>query len=191
MKRGLLGMAVFAAGGALLLFGLGGLQDLSKYESLKEPQIRQMPAQKMLVVEAKGDPNVVGQNAFGLLYKTFFSLPGARMATPRARWPNIAETPKNEWLGLYGLPLPEPITSLPAGITGVRIETWQYGDVAEILYIGPYSEEAPSIQKLQQFIENQGYRISGAHEEEYLKGPGMAAGPAEYWTIIRYPIIKK
>jgi hypothetical protein len=191
MKGGLLGMAVFAAGGALLLFGLGGLQDLSKYESLKEPQIRQMPAQKMLVVEAKGDPNVVGQNAFGLLYKTFFSLPGARMAAPRARWPNIAETPKNEWLGLYGLPLPEPITSLPAGVTGVRIETWQYGDVAEILYIGPYSEETPSIQKLQQFIENQGYRISGAHEEEYLKGPGMAASPAEYWTIIRYPIIKK
>jgi hypothetical protein len=40
MKRGLLVMAIFAAGGALLLFGLGSLQDLSKYESFKEPQIR-------------------------------------------------------------------------------------------------------------------------------------------------------
>jgi hypothetical protein len=191
MKRGLLVMAGLTASGALLLFGLDGLQDLSKYESLKEPQIRQMPAQKMLVVEAKGDPNVVAQTAFGLLYKTFFSLPGAKMAAPRARWLNFVNTPKNEWRGLYGLPLPDSITSLPQGVTGVRIETWDYGEVVEILHIGSYSEETPTIQKLLKFIEDKGYRISGAHEEEYLKGPGMAASPAEYWTIIRYQVKKR
>jgi hypothetical protein len=191
MKRGFLVMAVFAASGALFLLALGGVQDLSKYESLKEPQIRQMPAQKMLVVEAKGDPNIVAQNAFGLLYKTFFSLPGTKMAAPRARWLNFVNTPKNEWRGLYGLPLPDPITSLPQSVTGARIETWEYGEVVEILHIGSYSEEPQTVQKLLKFIEDKGYRISGAHEEEYLKGPGMAASPAEYWTIIRYQVKKR
>jgi hypothetical protein len=191
MKKRLLVMAVLAAGGALLLFAQGGFQDFSKYEALKEPQIRQMPAQRMLVVEAKGDPNVVGQNAFGLLFKTFFSLPGARMAAPRARWLNSVNSPKNVWRGLYGLPLPDSVKSLPQGITDARIETWEYGEVAEILHIGPYSEETPAIKKLIQFIDEKGCQIAGAHEEEYLKGPGMAASPAEYWTIIRYQVKKR
>jgi hypothetical protein len=29
------------------------------------------------------------------------------------------------------------------------------------------------------------------HEEESLKGPGVAAGPADYWTIIRYTYKKR
>ncbi len=191
MKKSILFSAFFGVGGTLLLFGLGGLQDLSRYESLKDPQLRQLPAQKMLVVEAKGDPNIVGQNVFGLLFKTFFSLPGVKMAAPRARWLNFVNTPKNEWRGLYGLPLPESISSLPQDVTGVRIETWEYGDVVEILHIGPYSEEIPTVQKLLKFVEEKGYRISGAHEEEYLKGPGIASSPAEYWTIIRYQVNKR
>lgn len=174
-----------------LHFVNGAPQDLSKYEYLKEPQINEMPQQKMLVVEAKGDPNVVGKDAFGLLYKTFFSLKGVRMAAPCARWLNPLTDPKDVWVGLYGLPLPESVTSLPANITGVRIEDWEYGEVAEILHIGPYSEETPTIEKIHKFIQEKGYEITGPHEEEYLKGPGMASDPSEYWTIIRYQIKKK
>jgi hypothetical protein len=168
-------------------------QDLSKYEKLKNPQINKMPDKiKMLVVESKGDPNVVGKEAFSLLFKTFFSLKGVKMAVPRARWSNLATDPKNEWVGLYALPLPDHITELPAGVTGVRIEEWEYGEVAEILHIGPYSEETPTIERLHLFIEEQGYRIAGPHEEEYLKGPGMGpVDPADYQTIIRYSVKKK
>jgi len=191
MKKGLFGAAFLAAGCALVLFAAASFQDFSKFESLKEPQVRQMPAQKMLVVEAKGDPNVVSQNAFNGLFKTFFSLPGARMTAPRARWLNTINSPKNEWRGLFGMPLPDSFQSLPAGTTGARVETWEYGDVAEILHVGPYSEETPTIKRLLQFIDEKGFQIVGPHEEEYLKGPGMAASPAEYWTIIRYQVKKR
>ncbi|MDH4272094.1 MAG: hypothetical protein OEW18_08970, partial [Candidatus Aminicenantes bacterium] len=78
-------------------------QDLSSYETLKMPRLATMARQKMIVVEAKGDPNVVGKDAFGLLFKTFFSLKGVRMTAPRARWLNIATDPKDQWVGLYGL----------------------------------------------------------------------------------------
>jgi hypothetical protein len=171
--------------------GLAMGQDPSTYESLKTPRITMMPRQRMIVVEAKGDPNVVGKEAFGLLFKTFFSLKGVRMTAPRARWMNIATDPKDQWAGLYGLPIPDSVTQLPEGIEGVRIENWEYGEVAEILHLGPYSEETPTISKLHAFIRESGYEISGPHEEEYLKGPGMAASPSDYWTVIRYPVKKR
>src|SRR4030042_6411341 len=152
------GLAVFylfgvvAAG--LYVFGPAASfsQDLSAYESLKTPRLTNMARQKMLVVEAKGDPNVVGKDAFGLLFKSFFSLKGVQMAHPRARWQNMATDPKDQWVGLYGLPIPDSITGLPEGTQGVRIEDWDYGEVAEILHVGPYSEEVPAIERLHAFI---------------------------------------
>ena len=182
---------VGAVGLWLLAFGTAAAQELSICESLKTPRLTTMARQKMIVVEAKGDPNAVGKDAFGLLYKTFFSLKGVRMAAPRARWLNIATDPKNQWVGLYGLPIPDSITQLPEGIQGVRIENWDYGEVAEILHLGPYSEETPTILKLHDFIRESGYESSGPHEEEYLKGPGMAASPSDYRTIIRYTVKKR
>ena len=107
---------VGAVGVWLFALGTAAAQDLSSYESLKTPRLTTMARQKMIVVEAKGDPNVVGKDAFGLLYKTFFSLKGVRMAAPRARWLNFATDPKDQWVGLYGLPIPDSITRLPEGI---------------------------------------------------------------------------
>jgi hypothetical protein len=166
-------------------------QDFSRYEALKEPRLTSLPQQKMLVVEAKGDPNIKGREAFSLLFRTFFSLPGVKMSVPRARWLGLATAPKEEWIGLYALALPESITELPPDVTGARIETWEYGEVAEILHVGPYSEEMPTVEKLLKFITASGYVIAGPHEEEYLRGPGMAKDPKEYLTIIRYQVKKK
>ncbi len=167
-------------------------QDLSQYEKLKDPQIRKMPEkQKMLVVEKKGDPNVVAGMAFSTLFSTFFSVPGVKMAPPRARWLNQPTDPRNEWLGLYALPLPDSVTSLQSQVEGVKIDYWEYGEVAEILHIGPYNEETPTIEKLFAFIAEQGYEIAGPHEEEYLKGPESGTDTSKYMTIIRYQIRKR
>jgi len=167
-------------------------QDLSQYEKLKDPQIRQMPdKQKMLVVEMTGDPNETAGKAFTLLFRTFFKLPGARMAPPRARWLNTLTDPRDEWVGLYALPLPDSMDSLPAGVEGAKIDDWEYGEVAEILHIGPYSEETPTIEKLFAFVADQGYAIAGPHEEEYLRGPESGPDASHYMTIIRYQVKKR
>jgi hypothetical protein len=166
-------------------------QDLRQYEKLKNPQIRKMPEKvKMLVVEKKGDPNGVAGMAFSTLFSTFFSLPGVKMAPPRARWLNQPSDPRNEWIGLYALPLPDSVISLQPQVEGVKIDYWQYGEVAEILHIGAYSEEPPTIEKLFAFISEQGYEIAGPHEEEYLKGPESGPDASKYMTIIRYQVRK-
>jgi hypothetical protein len=174
--------------------------DVSRYEYLKEPQIRKMPNQPVLVVEAKGDPNTVGGKAFSLLFKTYYSLKDSEKSytvAPRARWPHIiATTPKDQWLGRYALPV-SAIAKLPDNfkpVPGLKVslEIWKYGTVAEILHIGPYSSETPTIERLRDFIKARGYRIIGEHEEEYVKGPSMfgPGDPNKYYTIIRYQIAK-
>ena len=168
--------------------------DVSQFAHLREPRLTRMNDQRMLVVEAAGDPNVVGAMVFKRLFSTYFTLGGVsrigRPPAPRARWPHPLDTPKDQWLGQYALPLPESVTTpLPESTGTLRtvITTWTYGDVAEILHVGRYSAEQPDIERLLNFIKSQGYRVVGDHEEEYVKGPGMlfAGDPDEYLTIIR------
>jgi hypothetical protein len=172
--------------------------DVAAYEFLKDPRIAIMPNQKVLVVTAKGDPNAVGGKAFKLLFSTYFKIPGVAKTmkiAPRARWVGDMNV-KSSWTGYYALPVPDATTQLPAidAESGYKVElaTWAYGEVAEILHKGPYSEERPTIEKLHQYIAHQGYKVVGEHEEEYLKGPGMffAGDPKGYYTIIRLRVGK-
>jgi hypothetical protein len=75
--------------------------------------------------------------------------------------------------GIWGLPIPDDIISLPQKVSGieVKIEVWQYGTVAQILHIGPFSIEMPMIQRLQNFIAGNGYEIAGVHEEGISRRP--------------------
>jgi len=171
--------------------------DLAKYQYLKEPQISPKPSQKMLVVETRGDPNIVGAKAFALLFKVYFkTVKGGKIQTPRARWPQDLGTSLDEWIGQYALPVPEPTDKLPdisiePGFK-ISLAEWEYGMVAEILHIGPYSKETPTVEKLKKYVHDNGYYITGLHEEEYLKGPGMfgPGDPGKYQTIIRYRVEK-
>jgi effector-binding domain-containing protein len=137
--------------------------------------------------------------AFKLLFKTYFTLQGVsragRQPAPRARWTFSADTPRKEWRGRYALPVPQAVSDLPEKVAGpmpIVITTWAYGDVAEMLHVGSYSTEQPDIERLRAFIESQGYRVVGDHEEEYVKGPGMifAGDPDTYLTIIRLRVKK-
>jgi hypothetical protein len=160
-----------------------------------DAQIIEMPAQKMAVVMSKGDPNVVAQDVLGALYGAVYTLKFDRAKSGngdfkvsglRARWPDAHLVPKDRWTGHWGLPIPEDVTELPKKVPEleVRIEVWEYGTVAQILHLGPYSEEGPTIERLHRFIEESGFEIAGSHEEEYLTRP-TAKLPK---TIIRYPV---
>ena len=182
----------------MLLLGCG--KDVKQYEYLLEPQIIDKAPQKLLVYEVVGNPNEVGGEAFGALFSTFFKLKKDHkmdMAVPRARWPKPLETPKDEWLGIYAMPVNDSVMEIPEKVQmeypKLKLETWKYGMTAEILHIGSYASEPATVEKLHKLIEVEGYEISGPHEEEYLKGPGMfgPGNPDKYYTIIRYPVRKK
>jgi len=165
--------------------------------SKTEPEIVKLPAQKMAVVRTVGNPNAVAMKALGPLYGSVFTLKfdlkkkGKEFTVTglRARWPNAHLAPKKEWIGIWGLPIPPGTRKLPQKDpkTEVKIERWEYGTIAQILHIGSYSAEKPSVDRLHRFIEESGYEIAGPHEEEYLTRP-TAKAPK---TIIRYAVRKK
>ncbi|MFC1941416.1 GyrI-like domain-containing protein [Chloroflexota bacterium] len=166
--------------------------------SKKEPQILEMPSQKMAVVRGKGASGKVFPELmpalYGSVYTLKFDLKKKGLATfkvsgLRARYPDAHLVPKDEWAHIIGLPVPEDTTSLPQKVAGieVKLETWNYGTVAQILHLGPYDQEGPTVECLHQFVEDNGYQIAGSHEEEYLTSPDAKVMK----TIIRYPVRKK
>ena len=76
--------------------------------------------------------------------------------------------------------------ALPA-LARVRFENLDEGHCAQIMHIGPYAAEAPTIARLHESIASAGYRRSGKHHEIYLSDPRKAA-PEKMRTIVRQPM---
>ena len=157
-----------------------------------------MPPQNMAVVSGKGAPDKVFSEVLPALYGSVYTLkfdlkkqglPTFKVSSLRARYPDAHLVSKDEWTHIIGLPVPDDTHSLPQKVPGVevKIETWEYGTVAQILHLGSYSQEGPSIERLHKFIDDSGYEIAGVHEEEYLTTPDAKVVK----TIIRYPVMKK
>src|SRR5450631_2810796 len=57
----------------------------------------------------------------------------------------------------------------------MRLEVFAEGLAAQVLHIGPYAAEGPTIQRLHAFIAERGYERTGKHHEIYLSDPRRAA----------------
>jgi hypothetical protein len=80
-------------------------------------------------------------------------------------------------------------------LSRIRFESLREGLSAQILHIGPYAEEGSAIEKLHDFIEENGYEFDGGmpgerHHEIYLND-ARRAKPEKLKTIIRQPIKRK
>jgi len=73
-----------------------------------------------------------------------------------------------------------------AAIAQIRFEVFHEGQAAQVMHIGPYAEEAPTIEKLHEFIAAQESELAGRHHEIYLSDPNRTA-PEKLKTIIRQP----
>jgi hypothetical protein len=75
----------------------------------------------------------------------------------------------------------------PIALSKVRFETFPEGKAAQIMHIGPFSEEGPTIEKVHNFIDECGRKRSGKHHEIYLSDI-RKANPKKWKTIIRQPM---
>jgi len=71
----------------------------------------------------------------------------------------------------------------------VRLETLREGTSAQVLHIGPYADEAPTIAGLHAFVEASGCRLRGKHHEIYMNDPRRVA-PEKMKTLLRHPVEK-
>jgi hypothetical protein len=73
----------------------------------------------------------------------------------------------------------------------LRLETLHEGQCAQIMHIGPYKDEGPTIAKIHyQFIPDHGLIENGNHHEIYLGDPRKTA-PEKLRTVLRQPVRKR
>lgn len=78
----------------------------------------------------------------------------------------------------------------PPALDLVRFEMFAEGPAAQVMHIGSYDDETPTIAALHQFIEASGNTLAGKHHEIYLGDPRKTA-PEKLKTVIRQPFTLK
>jgi hypothetical protein len=112
---------------------------------------------------------------------------------------------KSEWKWTLMIPLPSVVrqaefakavteagarkNASPA-LRLLRREVFKEGLCAQILHVGPYAAEKPTIEKLHTFIQEQGLTFAGSHHEIYVSDPNRSA-PEKLKTIVRQPVKKE
>jgi hypothetical protein len=175
-----------------------------------------VPPLQYLMIDGQGDPNssddyaLVVQTLYAISYKARFMvkkrLEKVYTVPPlEGLWyaPNMevfTDTDKSKWHWTMMILQPDFITAAlieeamieaakkkeMVDHSRVRLETYEEGQAAQILYLGAYADEGPTIAALHAFIEEQGGTLRGKHHEIYLSDPRKVA-PEKLKTIIRQP----
>jgi hypothetical protein len=183
-----------------------------------KPEIVDLPQLQFLMIDGQGDPEHSHefQDAIGALYTLSY---GAKFAMKKsgvdvhvmpleALWwtagrGNFPPKDPAKWRWTAMIPQPGPVSpelievvrdeakrkKPNAALDKVRFEPFREGRCAQVLHIGPYSAEMPTIKRLHAFIAEHGYRPAGRHHEIYLGDPRRAA-PEKLRTVIRQPVVR-
>lgn len=175
-----------------------------------------IPALNYLMIDGKGDPNTSArfQEAVEALFPLAFGIKMASKKTLgidyvvmplEGLWwaedmTNFSVEDKSQWQWRLLILQPEHITlemveaarttvaakKNPAALPDIRFEAYTEGPSAQILHIGPFADEGPTIARLHEEIEAAGHQRQGLHHEIYLSDLRRTA-PEKLRTIIRQP----
>jgi hypothetical protein len=184
--------------------------------SAKEVSVVDVPAMNFLVVDGEGAPSSPQYSAavealFSVAYSLKFMVKKGKeidypvMPLEGLWWvedmTKFSADRKDEWKWTAMIMQPKYVTSdefnlaveqvkkkkNPAALPKVRFERFKEGPAAQIMYVGPFSAEEPTIVKIHAHIQNGGNVLSGKHHEIYLNNPATTA-PEKLKTIIRQPM---
>lgn len=71
----------------------------------------------------------------------------------------------------------------------VRLERFEEGPAVQVLHVGPYAAEGPTMAKLAAFARENGCALAGKHHEIYLSDPRRTA-TEKLKTILRHAVKK-
>jgi hypothetical protein len=183
----------------------------------KTPVVTDVPRMSFLMVDGKGDPNTsVEYRAaievlYALSYTLKFMLKHAGVVdytvppleslwwTDEAGGLSLGNKESFQWTAM--MMQPKQVTKawvdkamaaakqkkdLPA-LAKVRFESYDEGRSVQVMHIGPYAAEAPTIARLHEFARDKGYSLRGKHHEIYLGDPRRTV-PEKLRTVIRQPV---
>lgn len=188
--------------------------------SIKEVNLIDVPNMNFVMIDGSGDPNKAQeyQDAIEALYSISYTIKFAVkkeqgidygvMPLEGLWWTDnmslFTTANKDIWKWTAMIMQPEYVThtlfdfalkqvekkkSLQI-LSRVRFQCFQEGQSAQIVHIGPFSTEGPTIQRIHEFIKDHGFTFDGLlqkHHEIYLSDFRKTA-PEKLKTIIRQPI---
>jgi hypothetical protein len=190
--------------------------------SAKEVVVVMVPAMHFLMIDGAGNPNTsqdyqqAVEALYGVAYALKFLLKKeqeidyAVMPLEGLWWASdmreFSVEHKEGWLWTMMIAQPEEVNAAlferareqvqrkkpsPA-LAKLRLEEFHEGLAAQIMHLGPYAAEGPTIARLHAFIREQGCTFDGIrqkHHEIYLSDPRRAA-PEKMRTVIRQPMTR-
>jgi hypothetical protein len=188
--------------------------------SAKEPVTVNVPEMNFLMVDGRGDPNTAQEYKdavealYAVSYALKFMVKKAKgvdyvvMPLEGLWWVDdmaqFTVEDKDAWKWTSMIMQPEYVTEdsvgealeqvrkkkNPPALSKVRFESFREGLSAQIMYIGPFSAEGPTIENLHSYIKANGYELRGKHHEIYLSDPRRTK-PEKLRTVIRQPMEQK
>jgi len=179
--------------------------------------IIEVPKMRFIKIDGAGDPNVSADYAATVqwLYTLSYTLKFASkkqlgrdysVAPLEGLWwaddlLDFTRGDKSRWKWTMMIMQPEWITKamfeeamasargkLGEPPAGVRLEDFDEGLCVQIMHIGPYSAEGPTIARLHgEFLPQNGLTENGHHHEIYIGDPRRTA-PEKLKTVIRQPV---
>lgn len=184
----------------------------------KKIDIVDVPAMNFLMIDGKGDPNTAKEytDAIEALYSVSYTLKfmvkkslnvDYGVLPLEGLWwaddmTHFVAGNKDEWKWTTMIMQPEyvikeyvdkaleevqkkkDLASLPK----IRFSILNEGLSAQTMYVGPYADEGPMIEKIHNFIKENGHELRGKHHEIYLTDPRRSK-PEKLKTIIRQPLM--
>ncbi|HTY37859.1 MAG TPA: GyrI-like domain-containing protein [Bacteroidota bacterium] len=187
--------------------------------SAKEPELIRVPKFQYFMIDGAGDPNssLEFQEAVQALYAASYTLKFMVkkdkaidypvMPLEGLWWADDADAflagNKDEWKWTLMIMQPKIITKSIAAravklamerkelsaLDKLRFEVFEEGLSAQIMHIGPYAAEGPTIVRLHAFAGERNLGLRGKHHEIYLSDPRKAK-PEKMKTIVRQPVLK-
>nr|WP_027927980.1 GyrI-like domain-containing protein [Amycolatopsis benzoatilytica] len=177
-----------------------------------------VPALQYLAVDGHGDPNTAPEyvNAvealYGVAYAVKFackktlgqdSVVGPLEGLWRAKDPSVFLTRrKEEWDWTMMISQPDWVTAEMvqravesvakkkdnAALAKLRLRTLEEGKSVQILHVGSYDDEAPTLDRLhREYLPSHQLTFNGDHHEIYLSDPRRTA-PEKLKTVLRQPV---
>ena len=181
-------------------------EERALYVPPRKPVLVEVPEFQFLMIDGHGDPDFATREAIEAVYQAAYRIKFALKRGPLALdwkvmpleglwWmPDMNEFSlerKDEWDWTLMIRQPDEVDDeVLASVEihpGLRLERWEEGRVAQLMHVGPYSAEGPSVEALHAFIAEQELERAGKHHEIYLGDPRRAA-PEKLRTVLRQPV---
>lgn len=179
----------------------------------------EVPRRHFVMIDGEGDPNTAPayEQALQWLYTTSYGIKaqckaaGQDYVVPpleglwwsedhgdftsrrkeRWKWTMMIPAPDFATPEQYAVALARAVGKLGAAPASLRFEPLDEGLCVQILHVGSYDDEAPTIRRLhEEFVPANGLIETGAHHEIYLSDPRRTE-PGRLRTILRQPVRRR